>query len=91
MSRILAAFAGGAFAVLLLAGVGFALVRSGAGPQIAEAAGFTPPFMADVPAEIRDLHNLPPEQRFGHFLSGQFRFTDTNNQAHSVAITLCLF
>lgn len=87
MSRILAAFAGGACAVLLLAGVGFALVRGGFGPRIAEAAGFAPPFMGEMPAEIRDLQSLPPEQRFGHFLGGQFRFSDANNQAHGVAIT----
>lgn len=87
MGRILAAFAGGAFAVLLLAGVGLVLMHGVIGPRVAEAAGFGPPFAADLPAEIRDLRNLPPDQRFGHFLGGQFRFSDTDNTAHTVAIT----
>ena len=87
MKRLLVVIAVSSLGLLLLGGVGLVLARGVIGPRIAEAAGFAPPFMADMPAEIRDLHNLPPEQRFGHFLGGQFRFSDTNNKAHTVAVT----
>ena len=66
--------------------VGFAAFRSGFGPRAVEAAVIGP-WTGEMPAEIRDLHNLPPAERFGHFLGGQMRFSDTSNTAHSVAIT----
>jgi hypothetical protein len=75
-----------ALAVALLLGGAAFLARDVLSAKVAEAAG---PMMllADLPAEIRGLHDLPPEQRFAHFLGVQVKFTDANNTSHTVAIT----
>ena len=86
MKRLLTVVGASALVAALLVGAGVLLAREVVGPKIAEAAGF-PGFMEDAPPEIRDLHNLPPEQPFIHFLGGQFRYTDTDNKAHTVTIT----
>jgi hypothetical protein len=70
---------------LLLGGAAL-VARDVLSAKVAEAAG---PMMllADLPAEIRGLHDLPPEQRFEHFLGVQAKFTDTGNTSHTVAVT----
>src|SRR5687767_13181009 len=73
--------------LLLLDGVGFLAFRSFGAARVAEATGLAAPLAADLPAEIRDLHNLPPEQRFDHFMGAQFSFSDTNDKQHRVSIT----
>jgi len=88
MRRFVLTVAASTFAALvLLGGVGFLVVRSAIDARVAEATGFGAPWAADVPAEIRELHNLPPAERFGHFQGGQFRFSDTNSTPHVVNVT----
>ncbi len=36
---------------------------------------------------LEDLRSVPPEQRFGHFLGGQFSYTDANGQKHTIYTT----
>jgi hypothetical protein len=80
-----------AFVVVLgLAGLAIGIF----GPRIAAAQGFGPGFGgpwgghwgANLPPEIQGLHNLAPEQRFGHFMGGSIRFSDANDQGHSVTL-----
>lgn len=73
--------------LVLLGGIGFLAFRGFIDARVAEATGLAAPFAADLPAEIRDLHNLPPEQRFDHFMGAQFSFSDTNDKQHRVSIT----
>jgi hypothetical protein len=86
MNRLLMVIGASGLAVVLLVGGGLWLARERIGPAVAAAAGL-PAFAADLPAELRDLHNLPPAERFSHFSGGQFRFTDANNAPHVVTIT----
>jgi hypothetical protein len=86
MKRILITVGASSLAVVLLLGGAAFLAKDFIGARVAEAAG---PLMllADAPPEIRGLGDLPPEQRFQHFLGGQMKFTDANNTSHSVAVT----
>jgi hypothetical protein len=93
MRRFLITFSASALAfvvVLGLAGLAIGIF----GPRIVAAQGFGPGFGgppgshwgANLPAELQGLHNLPPEQRFGHFMGGALRFTDASDQAHSLTL-----
>src|SRR5215210_9483486 len=85
MTRFLMGFAAGALTLVVLAGGAAALFASGViRPRLAEAAAA--PWMRQLPPELQGLQALPPEQRFGHFLGGQMRFTDANNATHSVTV-----
>ena len=93
MRRFLITFSASALAFVVVLGLA-ALAIGLYGPRIAAAQGFGPGFGgpmgghwgANLPPEIQGLHNLAPEQRFGHFMGGSMRFSDTNDQAHSVAL-----
>jgi hypothetical protein len=59
------------------------------GTAVASAAAQMLPhgaFGGHLPAEIRDLAQLDPATRFGHFSGVQARFTDVNNVAHTVNV-----
>jgi hypothetical protein len=72
--------------VVLLAGVGLLVGRHLI--SSAFAAGPIPPIVAaQLPQEIKGLAQLPPEQRFGHFMGGEMRFSDVNNATHTVSAT----
>jgi hypothetical protein len=93
MRRFLMTFSASALAFVVVLGL-TALAIGIFGPRLAAAQGFGPgfggplggPWSANLPAEIQSLHNLAPEQRFGHFMGGSMGFTDVNDQAHSVAL-----
>lgn len=71
---------------ILLGGVGTFVGRHVVASAL--AAGPLPPIVAaQLPPEIRDLAQLAPGERFGHFMGGQMRFTDVNNAARTVAAT----
>jgi hypothetical protein len=36
---------------------------------------------------LQDLQGVPPEQRFSHFLGGQFSYTDATGQKHTIYTT----
>ena len=87
---VLTAVASSLATALVIGGVGLFAARSFFGPLAAEAApmaAFGPAMAANLPPEIRGLHDLPPEQRFSHFLTGEMRFTDTSGTAHTVRVT----
>jgi hypothetical protein len=46
---------------------------------------FGPPF--EVPAEIRGLLDLPPDERFAHFTGAQVTLTDKDNRPLAVNVT----
>jgi hypothetical protein len=74
-----------ATAAFFISGLGSQLV----GTAVAAAAGQMLPhgaLGATLPPEIRDLGQLDPSARFGHFTGVQARFTDVNNVGHSVTV-----
>ncbi|MCC7105340.1 MAG: hypothetical protein IT307_09380, partial [Chloroflexi bacterium] len=86
MKGFLRAVAVTATAMALVLGVGVLAVRAGVlGPLAAHAAPMGP--FGDMPAELQWLKDLTPAERFLHFYSGQLRFSDQNNQVHTVAMT----
>jgi hypothetical protein len=42
---------------------------------------------AVLPQELRDLHNLPPAERFKHFTGVQVSLKDANNQPLAIQVT----
>ena len=42
---------------------------------------------AMMPQELRDLHNLPPAERFKHFTGVQVSLKDANNQPVTIQVT----
>ena len=42
---------------------------------------------AVLPQELRDLHNLPPAERFKHFTGVQVSLKDANNQPVTIQVT----
>ncbi len=101
MTRLSFAIAVGVTSLVLVAAIvvgGLLLARSAVagapftgGPPWAYAARFAghgaggPGFQ--MPAELRDLGSLPPDQRFTHFLGVRVSLTDRNNQPLTVNVT----
>jgi hypothetical protein len=73
-----------ATAAFFISGLGAQLT----GTAVAAAAGQVLPhaMFAQLPPEIRDLHQLAPAERFNHFSGVQARFTDANNVSHTVSV-----
>ena len=69
----------------LAAGIGMA--QMGFGPFGGHAGGPWGGMAAMVPQELRDLHNLPPAERFKHFTGVQVSLKDVNNQPLTIAVT----
>ena len=93
MKRFLIVFGASTLALVVVVALAGLAIGAVFGPRIASAQPFGPgkggpmagPLGGNLPQEIRDLHNLPPAERFGHLLGGEMRFTDTNGQARSIA------
>jgi hypothetical protein len=83
---ILTVAASTAVLVLLLGAVGFVAARNILGAHAADAAALGP-WAAQAPLDIQGLRDIPPAERFGHFLGAQMRFTDANGAAHTVTTT----
>src|SRR5215208_3166013 len=87
MTRFVLAVAASTLAlVLILGGLGLVAAQTIIRPRIAEAAAMGP-FGGYAPAELQGLHDLPPAERFGHFLGAQLRFADANNAAHNLVVS----
>ncbi len=61
--------------VLALAGIGLLAARS----ALANAP-WMGPYAFDLPPELKGLHDLSPEERFGHFLGAQVNLKDKDNK-----------
>lgn len=69
----------------LAAGVGMAAM--GFGPWGGYGGGPWGDAAAMMPQELRDLHNLPPAERFKRFTGVQVGLKDANNQPLTIAVT----
>jgi hypothetical protein len=86
MKRFIVAVAATSLALVLLAGAaGLVAAKSVFGPRIAEAGGLAP-LAAGLPGDFKQIHDLPPEERFSHFLGAQMRFSDASNVAHTMTV-----
>ncbi len=68
--------------VLALAGIGLLAARS----ALANAP-WMGPYAFDLPPELKGLHDLSPEERFGHFLGAQVNLKDKDNKPLAISAT----
>lgn len=88
MKRFMMTFAASALALVVVAGgAGFLLARGMIGPSVVDAAGLMGGFRAPMEFDLQGMANIPPAERFAHFLGGEMRYKDENNATHKVTTT----